>query len=68
MDSLKQNNTNITLDNSILNQSQILYVEDDELIRNETFSILERFFKKYLLQKMVKKLLTFTMKTNQILN
>eukprot|EP01156_Anaeramoeba_ignava_P020650 Anaeramoba_ignava/c16702_g1_i2.p1 GENE.c16702_g1_i2~~c16702_g1_i2.p1 ORF type:complete len:431 (-),score=82.46 c16702_g1_i2:429-1721(-) len=51
MDSLKQNNTNITLDNSILNQSQILYVEDDELIRNETFSILERFFKKVFIAK-----------------
>ncbi|WP_321471531.1 response regulator [Halarcobacter sp.] len=51
MDSLKQNNTNITLDNSILNQSQILYVEDDELIRNETFSILERFFKKVFIGK-----------------
>jgi len=48
---LKQNNTNITLDNSILNQSQILYVEDDELIRNETFSILERFFKKVFIAK-----------------
>ncbi|WP_320033974.1 response regulator [Halarcobacter sp.] len=46
MDSLKQNSTNSEFDNSILNQSQILYVEDDELIRNETFSILKKFFKK----------------------
>lgn len=46
MDSLKQNNNQTTQESSILKQSTILYAEDDELIRNETLSILEKFFLK----------------------
>lgn len=45
MDLLKQNN-GTPIDSRVLNQSKILYVEDDSLIRNETLSILEKFFKK----------------------
>eukprot|EP01029_Cantina_marsupialis_P026830 TRINITY_DN73035_c0_g1_i1.p1 TRINITY_DN73035_c0_g1~~TRINITY_DN73035_c0_g1_i1.p1 ORF type:complete len:431 (-),score=85.08 TRINITY_DN73035_c0_g1_i1:1607-2899(-) len=43
MDTLNQNSID-TLKNSILNQSKILYVEDDTLIRDETVSIFEKFF------------------------
>ena len=50
MDLLRKNN-NISFDKDILKQSKILYVEDEELIRSETYLILKKFFKKVLIAK-----------------
>ena len=47
MDTSNQTNGNDFAD-SILNQSTLLYLEDDEVIRNETLSVFEKIFKKVL--------------------
>lgn len=45
MDTLNQTNSN-NLTDSILKQSTLLYLEDDETIGNETFSIFSKLFGK----------------------
>ena len=45
MDTLTQTNSNNFAD-SILQQSTLLYLEDDDIIRKETLSIFEKVFKK----------------------
>ncbi|XPV70281.1 MAG: response regulator [Halarcobacter sp.] len=46
MDTTNQKTEEIDFSNCILNNSTILYLEDDEIIRNETTSIFEKFFEK----------------------
>lgn len=49
MDTLNQTNNN--LKDGILKESTILYLEDEDVIRNETLSIFEKFFKKVITAK-----------------
>jgi CheY-like chemotaxis protein len=51
MDTLNQTNVNSLNNTQILNESTILYLEDDDVIRNETKSIFEKFFQNVLVAK-----------------